>query len=112
MIADLAKNLPLHAGFAVGFGLNPDAAVRMVTLNAAKILGVADRLGALEKGKLANVIVTTDHPGQATNIVKYEFINGKPVATASTRRRREVHDESPPRWKRPPPLIGPGRGRH
>ena len=47
-----------NAARAVKDGLPPDAAVRALTINAAKIAGAADRLGSLEKGKIANVIVT------------------------------------------------------
>ena len=48
-----------NAARAVQEGLPEDAAIRALTLDAAKIAGAADRLGSLEKGKIANVIVTT-----------------------------------------------------
>jgi hypothetical protein len=47
-----------NAAKAVKEGLSPDAAVRALTIDAAKIAGAGDRLGSLEKGKIANVIVT------------------------------------------------------
>lgn len=85
--ADLAKLMPLDAGFAVAHGLDPDAAVRAMTLDAAEILGLGDRLGSLEPGKIANVIVCTDHPCQATNVVRYAFIRGRPVSLESKHTR-------------------------
>lgn len=115
--ADLAKLLPLHAGFAVAHGLDPDAAVRMLTLSAARALGVDDRLGALEPGKLANVIVTTDHPCQATNLVKHMFIEGRPVPLDSKHARsaRKFADRPAPNLppqrtdlKGPPSFSRPG----
>lgn len=78
--ADLSKLLPLDAGFAVSHGLSPEAALRALTLDAAEILGIADRVGSLEPGKVANLVVATDHPGQATNQIRWVFIDGKPTS--------------------------------
>ena len=57
-----ARNLPFHAAMAAAFGLPRDVALRSVTLSAAEILGVADRLGSLEPGKDATFIVTDGDP--------------------------------------------------
>src|SRR5581483_9550798 len=51
-----SRNLPYQAGFASAFGLPYDEALKAVTLNAAEIWGVADQLGSLDVGKLANVV--------------------------------------------------------
>lgn len=87
--ASLAKLLPLDAGMAIAHGLDPDAAVRAQTLGAAEILGVADRMGSLEPGKLATVIVTTDHVCQATNEVRFAFVRGAPTSL-ETKHTREI----------------------
>ncbi len=108
--ADLAKLLPLEAGFAVAHGLPADAAVRAMTLSAAEILGLADRLGSLEVGKRADVIVTTDHPGQATNKVRHVFIGGRAVSTESKHTRDAGRFSDRPAPHLPPPpreLKGP-----
>jgi imidazolonepropionase-like amidohydrolase len=52
------KNLPFNAGTAVAYGLTKEQALSAITLNAAKILGIADRTGSLETGKDANVVIS------------------------------------------------------
>jgi imidazolonepropionase-like amidohydrolase len=74
------KDFVKNAAKAVKAGLAADAAVRALTINAATIAGAADRLGSLEKGKIANVIVTDgDLFGEKTTI-KHVFVDGRPVA--------------------------------
>lgn len=102
--ASLAKLVPVEAGLAVAHGLDPDAAVRAMTLSAAEILGVADRLGSLEVGKVADVIVTTDHVCQATTVVTDVFVRGQPAMLESQHSRlaeKFAH--------RPPPDLPPQR---
>ena len=72
---DFVKN----AARAVKAGLAADAAVRALTINAAKIAGVADRLGSLEAGKIANVIVTDGDLFEDKTSVKHVFIDGRLV---------------------------------
>jgi imidazolonepropionase-like amidohydrolase len=76
---DMAMNLPYNAGRTCAFGLSHDAAIRALTLDAATILGVGDRLGSLEKGKTANIIVTDGDPLELNSKLRYLFIEGKPV---------------------------------
>jgi len=85
--ADLVKAVKK----AIDKGLAPDAALRALTLSPAEIFGVNDRLGSLEKGKIANLVVTDgDLFGEKTKI-KYVFVDG---------RRYEVRE--PERPKDPP----------
>lgn len=108
--ADLAKLVPFEAGFAVAHGLDPQTALRAMTLTAAEILGVSDRLGSLEPGKLATLIITTDHPCQTTCVVKRAFITGKPVALESKHSRDAARFQARPAPNLPPPrtdLKGP-----
>jgi len=74
-----ARVLPWEAGLAVAYGLPWDAALRAVTLSPAEIFGVADRLGSLDRGKQANVIVTTGDPFQPLSHVRHLFIRGREV---------------------------------
>jgi len=73
------KDFVKNAAKAVKAGLAPEAAVRALTINAATIAGVANRLGSLEKGKIANLIVTDgDLFGEKTTI-KHVFVDGRPI---------------------------------
>jgi imidazolonepropionase-like amidohydrolase len=76
---DQPKDFIKNAGKAVKAGLPMDAAVRALTINAATIAGAANRVGSLEKGKIANVIVTDgDLFGEKTK-VKHVFVDGRPI---------------------------------
>lgn len=79
-VADTAMDLPFQVGRFCAFGLDHDAAIKGLTLDAATILGVGSQLGSLEPGKTANVIVTDGDPLELTTNVCYAFINGKPVS--------------------------------
>jgi imidazolonepropionase-like amidohydrolase len=90
------KDFVKNAARAVKAGLSTDAAIRALTINAATIAGAADRLGSLEKGKIANAIVTDgDLFGEKTTI-KYAFVDGRPVSVdepaADNRRGRSSQD--------------------
>jgi imidazolonepropionase-like amidohydrolase len=74
-----ARNLPYTAGMAAAFGLSKDDALKSVTLWPAQILGVADRFGSIEPGKVANLVVTTGDILEARTDTKYLFIDGRPV---------------------------------
>lgn len=74
-----ARNLPYHAAACAAFGLPKDAALKSITLFPAQIFGVADRLGSLEPGKLANVIVTDGDPLEIVTHVKRLFIGGEDI---------------------------------
>jgi imidazolonepropionase-like amidohydrolase len=84
-----SRNLPYQAGFATAFGLPYDEALKAITLNAAEIWGVADKLGSLDVGKTANVVVATGDPLDMKTDVKQVFIEGKevPMITKQTRLR-------------------------
>ena len=74
-----ARDLPYQAAMAVAFGLPIDEAVKAVTLNAAQIWGVADRIGSIEEGKSADLMVTDGDPLEAKTQVKLLYIKGKTV---------------------------------
>jgi imidazolonepropionase-like amidohydrolase len=72
-----SRRLSQQAGNAVAYGLPHDEALRAITLNAAKMLGIDDQLGTIETGKLANIIVTDGDPLEIRTQVRYLFINGR-----------------------------------
>jgi len=58
----LIRYLPLYAGFCIKQGLSMEGGLRAITINAAQICGVADRVGSLEAGKDADIAIFTDNP--------------------------------------------------
>jgi len=78
-----ARNLPYHAAACAAFGLPKDVALKAVTIFPAEIFGVADRIGSLEVGKVANVIVTDGDPLEIRTNVKRVFIAGEDIAMES-----------------------------
>lgn len=78
--SSFAKNLPTQAGITCAYGLPRDAALKALTTDAARILGVSDVMGSLEAGKIANVIVTDGDPMEITTHLHSLFIAGRPVA--------------------------------
>jgi len=62
---------------ASAFGLSKDEALKSVTLYPAQILGIADRVGSLEVGKAANVVVTDGDILEPRTDIKYLFIGGR-----------------------------------
>ena len=88
------SNLPDQAGYATAFGLPYDEALKAITINPAEIWGVADRLGSLEVGKSANVVVAQGDPLDVKTDVKRVFIGGREVPM--TDRQTRLRDEY---WK-------------
>jgi len=74
-----ARVLPYEAATAVAFGLDPEAALRALTLGAAEILGLDDRLGSIDAGKWANLIVTDGDPLEVRTAVRHVIIRGRDV---------------------------------
>ncbi len=77
------RNLPYHAGSCAAFGLPKDVALKAITIFPAEIFGVADKLGSIEVGKLANVILTDGDPLEFRTNVKRVFIAGEEIAMDS-----------------------------
>ena len=72
--------LPLCAGMAVKAGMDPFDALKAITLNPAEHIGVADRVGSLEIGKDADVVITAGSPFEVMTPVKAVFIDGVRIA--------------------------------
>ena len=77
------RSLPYHAATAAAYGLPRDEALRALTINPAQIFGVADRIGSLEPGKDATLIVTTGDPLEIRSQVEVAFIQGRRVDLSS-----------------------------
>lgn len=71
--------LPLCAGLAVQAGMDPFAALQAITINPARHAGIADRVGSLEVGKDADIVITDGCPFEVSTKVKYVFIDGNEV---------------------------------
>lgn len=72
--------LPLCAGMAIKAGMDPFDALKAITLNPAEHIGVADRVGSLEVGKDADVVITAGSPFEVMTPMKAVFIDGVRIA--------------------------------
>ncbi len=68
---------PMEAAFAVSGGLDEQTALEAITITAAEILGVEDRIGSLQVGKDADIIILDGHPFHYNTFVQLTFVNGK-----------------------------------
>jgi imidazolonepropionase-like amidohydrolase len=74
------RNLAFNAGTAVAYGLTKEQALQAITLNAARILGIADRTGSIEVGKDANIIISEgDILDMKTSVITDAFIQGRKI---------------------------------
>jgi imidazolonepropionase-like amidohydrolase len=89
-----ARNLPYAAGYAVGFGLPPEEALKAMTINPAQIWGVDKDLGSLDVGKMGNVVVANGDPLDVKTDVKHVFIQGQEIPLVS--KQTELRDQY---WK-------------
>jgi imidazolonepropionase-like amidohydrolase len=69
--------LPYDAGVAVAFGLPEEEAIKAVTINAAELMGLDDRIGSLEPGKQATLMITTGTPIDMTSDIEQAYIQGR-----------------------------------
>ena len=77
------RNLPQYAGMAAAYGLSRADALKSVTLYPAQIMNVADRLGSIEVGKMANLVVTDGDLLEIRTRIRYLVIDGRPVVLSS-----------------------------
>ena len=85
------RDLPYHAGLASAYGLSKDEALKSVTLYPAQILGISDRLGSIETGKIANIVVADGDILEPRTNIKYLFINGRLLPLTS--RHTKLYDQ-------------------
>lgn len=71
--------LPMCAGIAVKHGMKKEKAIESITINPAKALGIEDRVGSIEVGKDADIVIWDGYPLEIQSNVLYTIINGKTV---------------------------------
>ncbi len=81
-----SRTLPWEAATAVAYGLPQDEALKALTLYPAQMLGLGERLGTIEPGKVANLIVVDGDPLEIGSRSKHVIINGKEVSTENRHR--------------------------
>jgi imidazolonepropionase-like amidohydrolase len=85
--AQYAHRLPYEAGAAIAYGLPADEALRAVTLHPAQFLGFADRVGSLEVGKDATLLITTGSPLEYATIIEQAYVEGRLIDMEDAHRR-------------------------
>ncbi|HEY2805999.1 MAG TPA: amidohydrolase family protein [Gemmatimonadales bacterium] len=98
-----SRNLAYNAALATAYGLDPDEALRALTINPARIFGVQDRLGSIEAGKVANIIVATGDPLDVRTTMRYVFIRGVNMPF------NDVHSQEYERWRNRPRPAAAGK---
>ena len=91
-----------EAGNAVAYGMEWNAALRAITLTPAETFGVADRVGSLRSGKIADVVVWSGDPFEFATRAEHVFVNG--VRSSAPSRRgpaRSAYKTLPPAYRRP-----------
>jgi imidazolonepropionase-like amidohydrolase len=100
-----ARNITQSAGNAVAYGLSRDDAMRAITLAPAEIFGVADRVGSIEVGKEADVVIWPADPLQLTSYPEQVYIKGNAVEMTSRQtllrdRYLQTGSDKPPAYRR------------
>jgi imidazolonepropionase-like amidohydrolase len=105
--AQQAGQLPFEAGIAAAYGLDRDEALRAITLNPARILGIDERHGSLDKGKIADVVVAEGLILQPRAKVTRVFIRGRAVDLNTW--QEELRDQYSPQGVTRPSTTSPSR---
>ncbi|MFN2624120.1 MAG: amidohydrolase family protein [Chthoniobacterales bacterium] len=92
------RNVGYEAGLAAGYGLPKEEALKAVTLYPAQILGVADKLGSLETGKAATLIVTNGDPLDFPTQVETAFVDGRKIDLSN--RQTRLRDKYREKYRR------------
>ena len=74
-----SRNVPFQAGRAIAWGLDREAGVRAMTLDAARILGVDSLVGSIDTGKLANLVVMQGDAWEIRSQIQHVIIDGRDV---------------------------------
>jgi imidazolonepropionase-like amidohydrolase len=85
--AAYANRLPYEAGAAIAYGLPDDEALKAVTLYPAQVLGIDDRVGSLQTGRDATLLITTGNPLEYSTTIEQAYIQGKPIDMMDAHRR-------------------------
>ncbi len=85
------RNILYNAGYAATYGLGKEEALKALTINPAEVWGVADKLGSIETGKQANLVITDGDPFEPRTQIEHVFINGYKIPLDS--RQIQLYDE-------------------
>jgi len=97
--ASSVRNLPYHAAKAAAYGLPKEEALKAITLYPAEIIGVADRVGSLEKGKEATLMVTDGDPLEIMTRIEKLYIQGRD--TDLMNKHKQLYLKYQERYKQP-----------
>jgi imidazolonepropionase-like amidohydrolase len=96
------RNVRFEAGNAVAYGMSRDDALRSITLTPAEIFGVADRVGSLQPGKDADVVVWSGDPFEFATQPEHVFVRGRESLTPTRQDLLEQRYKNlPPDYRRP-----------
>jgi imidazolonepropionase-like amidohydrolase len=96
------RNIRFEAGNAVAYGMSRDDALRAITLTPAEIFGVADRVGSLQPGKDADVVVWSGDPFEFATQPEHVFVRGRESHTPTRQDLLEQRYKTlPPDYRRP-----------
>ena len=96
------RNIKQEAGNAVAYGMSWDDALRAITIVPARFLGIADRYGSLEAGKVANVVVWSGDPFEFGTRAERVFVRGREIAGPNRQKMlQERYRTLPPDYRRP-----------
>ncbi|HSI77108.1 MAG TPA: amidohydrolase family protein [Lunatimonas sp.] len=95
--AENVRNLPFHAGFAAAYGMGKEEALKAVTIHPAEMFGIADQVGSLEVGKIANLFISDGDPFEPRTQISHLFIKGFkiPLTNRQIRLYQEFNERSP-----------------
>lgn len=85
------RNLPFYAGMSAAFDLPPTEALKAITLYPAQMMNLADQMGSIEVGKMANIVITDGDILDARTHVRHLFINGRKLPLTS--RHTELYEQ-------------------
>lgn len=85
------RNLLFNAGFAAAYGMGREEAIKAITIVPAEIFGVSDKLGSIEVGKTANIVVSDGDPLETKTNIIHVFIDGWQIPMVS--RHTQLYDE-------------------
>jgi imidazolonepropionase-like amidohydrolase len=96
------RNVRFEAGNAVAYGMSRDDALRAITLTPAEIFGVADRVGSLQPGRDADVVVWSGDPFEFATQPEHVFIRGREVRAVTRQDMLEQRYKTlPPNYRKP-----------
>ncbi len=96
------RNVRFEAGNAVAYGMTPEDALRAITLTPAEVFGVADRIGSLQPGKDADVVIWSGDPFEFATQPEHVYIRGREVrATTRQDLLEQRYKNLPPDYRRP-----------